>query len=162
MICIGIDPGISGAIGVVGLGSDLPSALDCPIITGKKHDYDLRAMRDLISNWAQWDQVIVVVERVHAMPKQGVTSSFSFGRGFGIWQGILVALGIPYHLVEPATWKRHYGLLGKDKSASRVLASRLFPSCSFARKKDDGRAEALLLADYGRTHFGTQCENKIA
>ena len=53
--------------------------------------------------------------------------------------------------VWPATWKRSFGLIGQDKGASRAAAARMFPALAkaFSRVKDDGPAEAMLLAYYG-------------
>ena len=87
------------------------------------------------------------------MPKQGVSSSFCFGEGKGMWEGILAALNIPVELVSPQRWKKEIMAdQGKDKSAARFKAMALFPSLADQLKlvKHDGRAEALLLAEYGR------------
>ncbi|MGL4498487.1 MAG: hypothetical protein ACRCU2_05435 [Planktothrix sp.] len=94
---------------------------------------------------------IIIIENVHAMPGQGVTSMFSFGMGYGIWLGIIAALSIPVEFVTPQTWKKHYSL-GSDKESSRVTALQLFPSQSenLKLKKHHGRAEALLLAEFLR------------
>jgi crossover junction endodeoxyribonuclease RuvC len=87
------------------------------------------------------------------MPKQGVTSVFSFGENFGIWQGILAALGIPFLMPRPREWQK--GLVrpsdGHDtKSRSLAVARRLFPDAPLAKKKDHNRADALLLAWWSR------------
>jgi crossover junction endodeoxyribonuclease RuvC len=87
------------------------------------------------------------------MPKQGVASSFTFGEGFGIWKGIIAAFQLPVELVSPQRWKKTMlADQGKEKDASRFKAMQLFPSVAdqLKRVKDDGRAEALLLAEYGR------------
>jgi crossover junction endodeoxyribonuclease RuvC len=91
------------------------------------------------------------VERVSAMPKQGVASSFNFGSSYGIVLGVLGAVKVPYHLVPASTWKKHFSL-GADKRAARTAATRLFPrqSALFVRAKDDGRAEAALIARFGQ------------
>lgn len=90
------------------------------------------------------------IERVHALPKQGVTSSFSFGMAYGMVRGVLAAFGIPISLVTPQEWKRSFRL-GPDKNEARLIAARMFPANAqtFARAKDDGRAEASLLALFG-------------
>jgi crossover junction endodeoxyribonuclease RuvC len=90
------------------------------------------------------------LERVHALPKQGVTSSFSFGLSYGLVRGVLAALGISVQLITPQEWKRSFRL-GPDKNEARLIAARLFPAnaSSFTRAKDDGRAEAALLALFG-------------
>ena len=90
------------------------------------------------------------IERVHALPKQGVTSSFSFGLAYGLARGVLAALGVPVSLVTPNEWKRAFRL-GSDKNEARLIAARMFPANaqSFLRVRDDGRAEAALLALFG-------------
>lgn len=94
------------------------------------------------------------LERVGAMPKQGVTSMFKFGENYGFIQGLLTAYGIPYELVTPQRWKKEFGITG-DKNSSIAVCKRLFPDVSLRRtercKKDhDGMAEALLMAEYAR------------
>ncbi len=79
---------------------------------------------------------------------------FTIGVGFGAWLGLLGALEIPYTRVRPARWKHALGLRGKDKEAARLRAQQLFPSADLQLKKHHGRAEALLLASYGRTRSG--------
>jgi crossover junction endodeoxyribonuclease RuvC len=82
------------------------------------------------------------------MPGQGTRSMFTTGYGMGIWVGILATLEFPYTTVRPQVWKRALRL-SKDKEASRLRAIQLFPGADLRRKKDHGRAEALLLAYYG-------------
>jgi crossover junction endodeoxyribonuclease RuvC len=82
------------------------------------------------------------------MPGQGTRSMFTVGLGYGLWLGVLGALRIPYTAVRPAVWKRSIGP-SKDKEASRLRAQQLYPGADLRRKKDHGRAEALLLASYG-------------
>ena len=83
------------------------------------------------------------------MPGQGVSSMFNFGMGYGAIQGVLAGLCVPLHLVTPQKWKKHQGLIGKDKDCARTLAQQLYPEASLARKKDIGRADAILIGDYG-------------
>jgi crossover junction endodeoxyribonuclease RuvC len=84
------------------------------------------------------------------MPGQGVTSMFNFGRSYGDVRGVIGAMEVPLHFVTPQKWKKHFGL-SSDKEQSRLRAIRMFPAVadSFKRKKDDGRAEAALIALYG-------------
>lgn len=150
----GIDPGLSGAIAFIN-GNIVVHCLDTPTLrlqSGKKtrQHFDLQAMRRILAAGAI-DHAFL--EAVHSMPSQGVVSSFQFGMGFGMWQGLLAALGIPYTLVSPQRWKKAMlADMGAEKSASRLRAGQLFPACAeqFARVKDDGRAEAVLIAEYGR------------
>lgn len=91
----------------------------------------------------------LVVERVHAMPKQGVSSSFKFGMGCGIIHGVAGALRLPMTLVTPNQWKSYHGLTA-DKEKSRALAIHKWPAMNrhLDRKKDADRAEALLIGDW--------------
>lgn len=98
------------------------------------------------------ERVRCVVEHVGAMPKQGVSSTFAFGTEFGIIQGILIALNIPYELVRPQRWKKAFGVTS-DKNTSIAVCRRLFPGVSLrpgerSQKDSDGMAEALLIAEY--------------
>ncbi len=84
------------------------------------------------------------------MPKQGVTSTFKFGRSSGTTIGVLECLGLSIRYVSPTRWKRRYRLdSGGENSRRRALD--LFPDSAafFARKKDHNRAEAALIARWG-------------
>jgi crossover junction endodeoxyribonuclease RuvC len=91
----------------------------------------------------------LVVENVHAMPKQGVSSTFRFGMGVGIIHGVAGALRLPLTLVTPSQWKAFHSLR-QDKEAARQLAIRKWPDHNrhLDRKKDADRAEALLIGDW--------------
>lgn len=153
---IGIDPGLSGAVAIInGEGSKGLGIADTVYDTptgqiGNKNSY-------LPAEMAK--QLILVgpcqalIEKQQAMPKQGVTSTFSIGYGMGLWIGILAALSIPYEVVTPQAWKgAMMAGMGRDKDASRLRAQQLWPQLTeqLNRKKDHGRAEALLIAEYGR------------
>jgi len=146
---IGIDPGLSGAIAAISpIGINF---IDCPTIkvNGKtKPNPTLMAseLKQLVTL-----NSIIIIENVHSMPGQGVSSMFSFGMGYGVWLGIVAALNIPVEFVSPQCWKKYYGL-GTDKEASRVKALQLFPNeaNNLKLKTHHGRAEALLLAEYLR------------
>lgn len=142
MIIVGIDPGVSGAYAF--LTDELVEPVyvgDLPVVDG---NLDASALTRVLGG-VKIDAL--VVERVSAMPGQGVSSMFKFGRAYGTILGVAAALGIETHLVTPAQWKKAYGLPGKDKEKARELAIRLYPKVDgLSRKKDHGRAEALLLA----------------
>lgn len=141
MIYIGIDPGKSGAMAII--RSDSVEVIP----------FDQEKYRDKLGEITQ--SAFCAVEKVGAMPKQGVVSSFEFGRNAGFIDGLLWAYKIPCKLVTPQTWKKEYTLLKRDKDASVAEAHRLFPSVSLrptekCRKDNDGMAEALLIAEWGR------------
>lgn len=100
---------------------------------------------------------VAVLEKVGPMPKQGVTSMFTFGEGFGALKMAAVASGCKLVLVRPQEWKKSI-LNGTDKSKDAAIrtcefhfpeVSLVLPGC---RKPHDGMAEAVLIAEYGRRH----------
>jgi crossover junction endodeoxyribonuclease RuvC len=92
----------------------------------------------------------MVVENVHAMPLQGVSSTFRFGMGVGIIHGVAGALRLPLTLVTPGQWKSFHSLATAHKEVARQLAIRKWPEHNrhLDRKKDADRAEALLIGDW--------------
>jgi crossover junction endodeoxyribonuclease RuvC len=92
--------------------------------------------------------ITAYIERVHAMPKQGVSSVFTFGMGFGSILSTLQLLPASIRFVTPNVWKKAAGL-GRDKGESLDRARLMFPTVRLDRKKDHGQAEALLIAHYG-------------
>lgn len=145
MTCIlGIDPGVSGAIAFY--WTEAP---------GRVVAEDVPIANEHISGGLLFDRIkqtapdVAVIELVGAMPKQGVSSTFKFGRAYGTVIGIVQALGIPHFFVTPAKWKKHFGL-SAEKEPAREMALRRFAHTPeyFARKKDHGRAEAALIALY--------------
>jgi crossover junction endodeoxyribonuclease RuvC len=144
MIVLGVDPGVSGAVAFFYPGIGRVSVHDVPVAGG---EISAPHLATLIRTHAP---SLAVIERVSAMPGQGVSSCFNFGRSYGDVRGVIGALNIPLHYVTPSTWKKYFKL-SSDKELSRKLAIQRFPAVAdhFARKKDDGRAEAALIALYG-------------
>ena len=158
MIYIGIDPGLQGAFAVVLQDGSLLYACRTPIIApnGKgKTDYDLPAMAELLRDWSEGvNPSTVAVEKVASMPHDGVASSFRFGMGYGIWLGLIAALGLPRIDVRPQVWQKELleGLpRGKSVKSSAVQrAKALWPSIPITLKKDWGLADAALIAETAR------------
>lgn len=158
-LVIGIDPGVSGAIAVVSEDDNAISVDDMPTveIRGKRHvcPHGLRAVldgHDLKSVRA------VVLEHVQGVQGTGATSAFSFGRSFGVVEGVVAGLGLALVLVRPQVWTKALNV-SRDKGDHRRVASNLWPASAglFARVKDDGRADAGLLCHWwvrsGRENF---------
>jgi crossover junction endodeoxyribonuclease RuvC len=150
---IGVDPGNSGAIACI-IDGELLGVEDMPTFTevrgGKKRTtVDPAGIANIMRGFAaaNLETPTVVIERVHAMPGQGVTSSFNFGDGYGCLRGVVAALGYPVVYVQPSVWKKAMGATA-DKGGSRRLATERWPHHAdlFRRVKDDGRAEAALIA----------------
>ena len=145
---IGIDPGLSGAIALV-VGRELRAVLDMPTMpSGKTSEVDLHAAREILSEFGPAD--LVVLEHVNGIQGSGATSAFNFGAGWGGLRGLLVALDRPHQLVRPPRWTKDLAV-GADKAAHRRAAQGFYPEHAhlFARVKDDGRADAALLARWG-------------
>lgn len=141
--CImGVDPGLKGAISFYFPSHPERVAVDdMPIVAGNV------CPATLARRLKQMQPTQAVIEIVHAMPGQGVSSMFKFGDGYGCVRAVVAALEIPVYFVTPSAWKKHFRL-SSDKEESRRRAIELFPASSehFARKKDDGRSEAALIA----------------
>ena len=150
MIAIGIDPGLSGAIGILLPGGAV--SLDMPVVAYSKTGFvkrvvDVHSLTHILVDYA--DVAAVFLERVNAFPGQGVGSMFSLGMSYWGAAGVVAALGMPLHPVNAADWKRHFKL-NAEKDLARGLAQRLFPGVDLHKVKDHGRAEALLIARYGQ------------
>jgi crossover junction endodeoxyribonuclease RuvC len=153
MLTIGVDPGLSGAIAVLDNTGELVTVADLPFV----HDKSLAwvsgdVLQVMLLNALQGRPARAYVERVGSMPGQGVASSFQFGCGFGSILSVLQTMLISMALVTPAVWKRSYGL-DKDKHSSLHKARLMWPRADLRLIKHDGRAEALLIAEYGRRHM---------
>lgn len=154
MITIAIDPGLSGAIGVLQDGNYV-NVYDMPIVSkgsgSVKNEVDPAGIISILKQYKS-DRQSVVIERVNAMPGQGSSSTFSLGDSFGCARAAVAACEVGLFYVSPVTWKKYYKL-PSDKEASRALAVRFYPTAPLNLKKHADRAEALLMA---RWLFETQ------
>jgi crossover junction endodeoxyribonuclease RuvC len=156
---VGIDPGIAGALALVSRAGDLIEVADMPILrdgSAGRASVNAPLLADLL---AQWHAQEIICEFVAARPKEGPTGAFSFGRSRGVIEGACAALGLPIRFVTPPSWKRLIGIPpGKDgaKDRARSEASRRWPdkAALFARVRDDGRADASLIAIAGLKREG--------
>jgi hypothetical protein len=164
---IGIDPGLSGAIALVGRGllevADLPV---CESGQGGSMDrhIDARGLATMVRVWSARHEfamrsVCAFLERpiANAVRPGGrvapaVTIAQQF-EAFGAIRGVLAAMLIETHFVTPHRWKKLFGLKGGDdaKIEARRCAMRLYESATpqLSRVKDHNRAEAILIAHYG-------------
>src|SRR5262245_13567051 len=155
MKILGIDPGVRGGLAIVdiidGAAPVMVACIDVPVIgSGAKERVDSIAIRDLIDTHKP---ARALIERAQAMPKQGTSSGFKYGRAVGALEAVVALCSVPLEIVEPSVWKKHFHLRGRDKEGGRQQALQLFPASHavFARKKDHGRAEAALIALFGAT-----------
>ena len=144
---IGIDCGYrTGGVALLSPSENWAEVHDLPVYD--EGGVDVAALMDLITSGDKVDHIYV--ERQHAMPKQGVLSTFKIGFAFGQITSTCALSRSPYTIVSANTWKRALGL-AKDKDASRRLAQQWYPDLTseLKRKKDEHRAEALLIGNYG-------------
>lgn len=167
MIIVGIDPGLDGGIAVMGK-IDVPTdwlvwwerkrniLVPMPTVKdGKKRVIDEGEVANLVG-WGAG--TLVVIEKVHAMPKQGVTSMFNFGLGYGLIRGICSGLGLRYQLVTPQAWQKVM-LKGRGRDAKYEVAHELWPDVDFraterCRKPHTGMVDAALICEWGRRTGG--------
>lgn len=158
MILAGIDPGLSGAVAIRDTVTGELVLLDMPTTETKVGS----AIKRRLSEQMLAEQLRLhaiehaALELVAARPGQGVSSMFNFGLNYGAVRGVLAGLRIPVTLIMPGKWMRDLRL-SKGKDANRQRAAELFPihAASFARVKDDGRADAALLTHWLQHHGRT-------
>lgn len=157
---LGIDPGLSGGWAIVNGSGKLESCGTFPTHTVNK--------KERLQGYQLAEQFMgksidhAYVEAVSSRPRQA--GQFQFGVNTGIVHGVLYAHGIPFTLVAPAAWKGSYGIKRAEdetkrdkKNEARELAAKLYPDHAhkFSRVKDDGVAEAALIALYGLYLYST-------
>ena len=143
-LVLGVDPGAKGAL-VLLYGDRIDAIEDMP-------DLPPLGLGSWIAELLEDDLPdLAVVESQVGMPGQSSSATAKFHAHYGAILGTLSALHIRTELVAPSRWKRDAGLT-RDKNASRALAAATWPewASSFARVRDDGRAEAALIARHGR------------
>jgi Holliday junction resolvasome RuvABC endonuclease subunit len=154
MIIAGIDPGLSGAVAILHGDGTLLNVFDIPTVE-EAHG---KGSRQRVAPALLHDELIgdvrisvAYIEHVASSPQMGVTSAFRFGEAFGATVAVLQTCGIRTELVRPAMWKKAMGL-NSEAEVSRAKALELWPDSSsfFKRKMDHNRAEAALIAEYGR------------
>jgi len=158
---VGIDPDVSGAIAVLKTASNITQAevLDVPFVKvqiGKtmRRRHDARSIVDLLKQINAPEGSVAYVEQAMPFPKDGKQGWYGTGFGYGVWVGVLMASGYKVVPVRAQAWKSAMGISGREytKDDSRAVAMSLFPDLSpqLKRKKDHGRADALLIAAFGR------------
>ena len=156
MLIVGIDCGLGGGLAFFEDGR-FREVRDMPTLAllrgGKnKREIDPHVLANIIES-ERPDHAFV--ENIWSHPGQGVSSVFAFGKGYGVVIGTLAALQIPVTFVSPQRWKKALAVPAA-KDGARARASQLLPSAAsnWSRVKDDGRAEAALIALYGLQTLG--------
>lgn len=159
---LGIDPDIKGAVAVLkpqhsGSPAQVYDAPTVEVFIGKRvrRRLDARSIVSLLRNLGAPAGSLAYVEQSRPFPNDGKQGWWCGGFGYGLWIGTLVASGFSVIPISSMVWKKHFDLSGGNlqKDESRAIACSLFASLSpqLKRKKDHGRAEALLIAAYGKS-----------
>jgi len=179
MIICGVDPGKVGAFAFYDpYKNKIIKVIDMPTLNTSKVKGKIKTtiswptlaeqLRSIDDHYGN-DDIRVYLELVHAMPKQGVSSSFVFGRGFGGVEALVAAFQWSLYYVTSPVWKRHFGL-GPDKEAARAKASQILPSDTplwtprrgeVNKAQCEGRAEAALIAVYGSKQLGQNQRGRV-
>ena len=142
---IAIDPGLSNGVAVLTPARELLFAGEIETVgDGANRRLNLSVLKSLCE---KFDISEAVIEDVAAMPGQGVSSMFRFGRATGSLEGGLQVVGLSLEFVRPAIWKKSIGAKAKSTEDIRALALQRWPNMAdrFSRKKDHNRAEAALI-----------------
>ena len=152
---MGVDPGATGAAAFIDEAGRYFLSIDYPgdpvsLVT----ELDLRTADPM----AHVEIALAVIEHVHPMPKQGISSTGKFMKNAGVWEGVIAAKKIPYMLITPQRWRKildSYVPMKPTKEDLRAYAIRRWPTAAedLKRKGDHNRAEAIIMAEYARLKF---------
>jgi len=145
---MGVDPGMTGAAAFV----DEEGAYLCYLDYPGSASALFRELNEMILESIVG---LCVIEQVHTFPGQGISSTGKFMRNFGIWEGVIASLELPYELITPQRWRKILDSSVPQKPTKedlRQYAIHRWPAAAndLKRVKDHNRAEAILLAEYAR------------
>ncbi len=161
MKIIGVDTGISGYISLYDSISQTVTCHQFPYywstLAGKTRNGKLKRRRkinytdlvELLHSFKKHGVKEIYIEKVHALPRDGASAAFTFGEVYGATVAASVALNYEVCLVSPQAWKKHFNLIGTEKTASVNLAADIFGQEQFKFKKDHNKADSALIACYG-------------
>lgn len=161
MMYLGIDNGVGGALTAYNAETREVISIPMPVVKvqkakGNKNEYNVPEIITWFNQFRDTTKM-VILEKAQAYPGQGVVSMFNIGRGYGIMEGILATMGLPYMVVHPKTWQKKMfeGMPQRDTKQSSILtASRLFPGANFygsdkSTRLHNGMTDSALMAYYG-------------
>jgi crossover junction endodeoxyribonuclease RuvC len=152
MSVLGVDIGSAGALALVSDAGELVEVADIPILADGPNGRPTICAPLLSNVIRRWSPGEAFVEHVGTLPTDGRVGAFAFGRARGVLEGVLGALAVSTKWLTVPTWRRAVGLPATaSKDAARSEAIRRWPANAelFARIRDDGRAEAALIAVAG-------------
>ena len=165
MIILGVDPGLTGAIAMLGHKAEFLHLEDIPVMQrmvsprkgGVKNQVNCHAVKETLQLWLQpyhHNEVHAVIELPIAFPGQQIQTVASSFLTAGHLEGVIQCLGLAHTLVSPADWKKALNLTS-SKEQARATAIRRWPDAAHLLKRvmDHNRAESLLIAAYGNERF---------
>jgi len=160
---IGIDPGLQGGIATIRESGYIDAIILPTFFNGKKTVLNNSTLASMFSLLNAMDiKCYAILEQQQPMPKQGVTSMFSIGYGFGVLKQCLVDFSIPHEVVRAQVWQKEFGISGRKgntKAQALQVCRGLFPDTNLlaterSKKPHEGIVDAVLIAEYGRRRYG--------
>src|SRR5262245_49812193 len=149
---LGVDPGTNGGLAIIVVDGTAPVLADCVDVPVTSEGAKKRIDAIAICEWVSKRNIQhVYIERAQALPGQGASNGFNYGRAVGSIEAAIALCGIPITVVEPAARKKFYRLRGRDTEPSRQRATQLFLGAHkfLFRKRHHHRANAALIALFG-------------
>jgi len=151
---IGIDNGINGGIVVLDRRQSIIDKMVMPVLGKGKKEYDIQLILSFLNKYIN---SFVILEKAQPQFRDGRKQAFKTGYGYGVMQGVLTALKIPFQIEAPKTWQQFVfkGLNSDDtKIASILFCKRKWPredwtSTQRSKKAHDGMTDAACMAYYG-------------
>lgn len=152
MACFaGLDPGLRGGIAILDENGKILATKSMP--TNKSNGKQVINFAAVAAFLKEYEPDLCVIEKVSAMPGQGVVSMFSFGFGYGGLVGVVETMGMPYELVRPQVWQKTT-IAGIDKKLGKarsvVFCQHHYPEEAITK---DGIADAVCMAIVARDRF---------
>ena len=148
---VGIDPGSKGAMAIIDSEGNVADIIDIDNGVGTYANLCYRFGEDYDREY------YVAVEDVCGRPGQSCVANTTFMKLAGYAELLGCFMSTDFLKVKPQVWKKYFGLISKGltktqrKHLSIELAKELFPSVALQlTASKDGRAEALLIAEYMR------------
>jgi len=147
---IGIDPGQSGGFCTIKIKADGNLVTEAYKMPDTEHDANIILQKACYG--VPSTSTLAMLEKVGAMPGQGVSSMFKFGKNYGFLRGLLIANMIPFLDVPPRTWQKGLSIQPRGKEESKThfknrqkgLAQQMHPHL----KVTLATADAILIAEY--------------
>lgn len=153
---LGIDCGKTGAVAIINADRDILLLEDMPLL-GK--ELDVLLIRDWLTDYGGKTGLCAAIEYQQSFPKQGIASAFNLGENYGMLKGLVLGTYVPFTTPRPVAWKKALDIpAGSDKGVSLMMARRFFPTANLGKRADQGRSDALLIAEWCRRSWSGEMQ----